>query len=86
MVDRSKADKEGEEIFKKEAGWLINLATKPFTFKYVRTIEEKRNAYKIDMLRRSMMETAKKGELTAERAENYHKDIQNLLNDLQKQQ
>jgi len=47
MMDRDESDKEARRMFARESGQLLELATRPITFKYMRTPEEKRKAYKM---------------------------------------
>lgn len=47
LMDRDPSNVEAREQFKKEAGQVLEMATRPFTFTYMRSPEEKRRMYKI---------------------------------------
>ena len=52
LMDKEDSDKEARELFIKESGQLLELATRPFTFKYMRSPEQTRTANKVKSILR----------------------------------
>jgi len=50
LMDKDPSDVTARQQFKKEVGQVIEMATRPFTFKYMRSPEEKRKIYKINSI------------------------------------
>jgi hypothetical protein len=86
--DPEQTDEAGRKAFAKETGQLLELATRPFTFKYTRKPEEQRIAGKMvgftKHFRRFLMEKLRmKQAWTPENIENFQREMNRLRQELE---
>jgi len=84
LLDREESNKEAQERFKKESGQLLDLATRPFTFKYMRSVEERRVGYKLSAVRKRFESELRRGNIKPEHFDQYIKQINDILGGLEK--
>jgi hypothetical protein len=86
--DPERTDTEGRKAFARETTQLLELATRPFTFKYVRKPEERRTAGKMVAFTKHFREflldkLRRKKRWTPENIENFQKEMDRLRQEIE---
>ena len=79
--DAQPSTKEARRLFVKEVGQLWELASRPFTFKYMRATEETRKYQRVRSMKRKFERALRRGELNQEQVSQFFKILDEIDND-----
>ena len=85
-IGKDPSNKEAQEAFKKETSQLLELITRPVTFKYMRSAEEQRAYYKLNKIKKQYSDLARQGKLEEKHSAVFLKKIQEIISGISKEQ
>ncbi len=82
FMDKTKHDKKAIEETQKEMGQVLEMVTRPFVFKYLRSPVQRRVGYKVNKLRADFERLLRKGEVEPQHYDKFIKETEQILEEL----